>query len=76
VKSILRFFFSFMKKYNNKFDHLTGKMLEQGSIQGAFIRQGNIGEGQKLLTEQQEKLFEQKFQEYLGASGIDFEKNK
>ncbi len=68
--------FAFMKKYNNKFDHLTGKMLEQGSIQGAFIRQGNIGEGQKLLTEQQEKLFEQKFQEYLGASGIDFEKNK
>jgi len=68
--------FTFMKKHGDKFDHLTGKMLEQGSIQGVFIRQGKIGESKKLLTEQQEQLFEQKFQEYLGASGIDFEKNK
>jgi len=52
--------FAFMKKHENKFDHHTGRIWEEGYKPNSFLRKGKTGEGKLTLTAEQEKLFDQK----------------
>lgn len=56
--------FAFMKKHEEKFDHHFGIMWEKGHKQDSFLRQGKTGEGKQTLSAEQEKLFDQKLQQY------------
>ncbi|NBD33269.1 MAG: hypothetical protein GVY17_09955 [Cyanobacteria bacterium] len=64
--------FTFMKKHEDKFDHITEKMFERGFKMNSFIRQGKVGNWTEYLSHQQEALFEKEFEKRLGKFGIDF----
>ena len=49
--------FSYMKQHQQKFDHITSILMERGLQSNAFIRKGRSGDGDRLLTEQQKKIF-------------------
>jgi hypothetical protein len=49
--------FQFMKKYENKFDHISAVIWEKGYKQNAFIRKGKSGSGREYLNDEQEKIF-------------------
>jgi hypothetical protein len=51
--------FDFMKRHEEKFDHITAVLLEREMMSSSFIRQGRVGVGREYLTVQQEEAFEQ-----------------
>ena len=54
--------FEFMKKHEDKFGV---KPKEEIKVYNDFIRKGKIGEGSKMLSEEQTKLFEEHFKDYI-----------
>ncbi|MBF0450066.1 MAG: sulfotransferase domain-containing protein [Candidatus Magnetomorum sp.] len=52
--------YPFMKKYENKFDHISGMIWEKGYKQNSFIRKGQTGSGKEYLTSQQKNSFNKK----------------
>lgn len=59
--------FSFMKQYENQFDHTTEWMWEQGMARDSFLRKGKTGEGLNELSPEQRKSFDQLFDRKLGG---------
>ncbi|MBF0288096.1 MAG: sulfotransferase domain-containing protein [SAR324 cluster bacterium] len=51
--------FEFMKQHEDKFDHITGMMLEKGYKTSAFIREGKASSGNEYLTASQLTQFEE-----------------
>jgi len=49
--------YAFMKKYEDKFDHISGMIWEKGYKQNSFIRKGQAGSGKEYLTNQQKDQF-------------------
>jgi hypothetical protein len=49
--------FAFMKKYENKFDHISAVIWEKGYKQNSFIRKGQSGSGNNYFNNEQETLF-------------------
>jgi len=49
--------FTFMKKYENKFDHISAVIWEKGYKQNSFIRKGKSGSGREYFSKEQEILF-------------------
>jgi hypothetical protein len=56
--------FTFMKKYENKFDPIMEKILEKGYIQNLFFRKGKTGESKEYLTSEQQMCFYQELKKY------------
>lgn len=56
--------FDFMKQHEEKFDHITGMIWEKGYKKSSFLRKGQTGGGNLLLTSEQEKVFEQYADKY------------
>ena len=59
--------FAFMKQHEEKFEHHTERLLEQGSIRGKFIREGRAGSG-AALDDEQRRRYEQEHSKWFGAS--------
>jgi len=54
--------FTFMKKYESKFDPVMEKILEKGYIQNVFLRKGKPGDGKEHLTPEQERRFDKEME--------------
>lgn len=59
--------FDFMKRHEEKFEHHTEKLLEQGLSKGKFIREGRTGSGGTVLGEEQLRRYEQECERWFGA---------
>jgi hypothetical protein len=59
--------FDFMKQYEQKFDHITGVLMEKRYKNNSFIRKGSVGEGDALLDEQQKRVFAQMSQRHVSS---------
>jgi hypothetical protein len=57
--------FSFMKRHETKFDHMTEVLWERNFLPGSFIRQGSSGTGKVRLTEEQQAKFNLLYRRYL-----------
>jgi len=57
--------FAFMKQYEDKFDSLTGKLMEFNLQTGSFIRKAQTGQWKEYLSSEQEELFQRRFDERL-----------
>ena len=60
--------FAFMKQHEEKFEHHTERLLEQGLIRGKFIREGQTGSGGAALDKEQRRRYEQEHSKWFGAS--------
>jgi len=56
--------FAFMKKYENKFDHISAIIWEKGYKQHSFIRKGKSGSGREYFTNEQKGLFNKELIKY------------
>ncbi len=56
--------FEYMKQNEDKFDHITGMMLEKGYQKSAFIRSGKMSSGKDYLTKSQITQFDQALTKY------------
>lgn len=59
--------FAFMKKHEIQFDHAMELFLDHGIKLGAFLRKGQTNYGKEYLSSEQEALFEQEFEKWLGG---------
>jgi Sulfotransferase domain len=59
--------FAFMKQYESQFDHINEVLWERQVREGAFLRKGQVGEGQKSLSDQQNDLFDRIAEKKLGT---------
>ncbi len=50
----------FMKRHEQRFDHITDLLLERGLQRGQFIRDGRSGEGRQALSAAQRRRFQQR----------------
>jgi hypothetical protein len=58
--------FAFMKRYENKLDTLTYRLLMEGKMKtGNFIRKGEVGGWKEYLSGEQEELFQRRFTKHL-----------
>ncbi len=64
--------FSFMKKHEMQFDHLTGTLWEQGLQFNAFLRQGKAGSWKEQLDGRQEARFDRVYHKHLGPARVAF----
>lgn len=64
--------FAFMKKHESKFDHITATIWEKGYKHNTFLRNGKVGGAKSYMSEKQEKIFEQKLEQYIGKFGANF----
>jgi len=64
--------FSYMKKYEDKFDHINGSIWEKKLKPNSFLRKGVCGGGEEFLTSAQKKLFDREYKKRLGKSGLDY----
>jgi hypothetical protein len=49
--------FAYMKKYENKFDHISAVIWEKGYKQNSFIRKGMSGTGKEYFSNEQKQFF-------------------
>lgn len=61
--------FDYMKKYEEKFDHLTQLLMDEGVKKNSFIRKGQAGGWKELLSPDEAALFEREFARQLGEPG-------
>ena len=57
--------FAFMKEHENKFEHITEVIVEQGWIPGQFIRKGKSKYWSSYFTPPQEELYQKQYQKWL-----------
>lgn len=62
--------FAYMKKHESKFDHLTEVMWENGLVPESFLRRGRAGEGRDQFSPEQEAIFDQEFEKWLGRTSL------
>ena len=48
--------FAFMKKHEDKFDHMNEVLRERGFVPGQFVREGKVGSGSAALTKEQRRI--------------------
>jgi hypothetical protein len=59
--------FAFMKQHESQFDHTSEVLWEQRIQQSAFLRKGQVGEGMKSLSAQENNLFDRRMEKKLGT---------
>ncbi len=62
--------FKYMKKHEQKFDHITALLMERGFRFGAFIREGKRGQGLKQHTDAQKEMFRERVRSSVPRSSL------
>lgn len=63
--------FTFMKKHEDQFDHLTGELFEQGKRLRSFLRHGRSEGWKGELSAPQQERFDEAYREQLAALDVD-----
>ncbi len=56
--------FEYMKRHEDKFEHITERLMEQGARFGEFLRQGKSGGWNTYFTKEQESRFDEEARKY------------
>jgi len=59
--------FDFMKRHEEKFEHHTERLLEQGLSKGKFIREGRAGSGRTVLDDEQRRRYDREYSKWFGV---------